>query len=399
MMSQLLSPTKIGSLEVRNRFVRSATFECLAEENGQVSEGLLKIYRNLAKGGVGLIITSHLYVNQGGKAYFNQAGIDSDDKIPGLKRLVHEVHERGGRIVFQLSHAGRQTSRLITGQTPLGPSSRGRDPMFFVKPREMTDNDIQETIQSFAQAASRAVQAGADGLQLHGAHGYLINQFLSPFFNVRRDSWGGSEESRFCFLEQVLSEVRKRVGGETPILIKLNTHDHTPRQGITPDLATHYAERLANIGIDGVEVSSGSSIYSFMNMCRGEVPVQEVVDGLSFWKKPLAKIMLNKLVGKYDLEEGYHLEAAKLIKPVIGQVPLLLVGGMRRVSHMEELIEEGCADFISMSRPFIREPHLVQRIEQGKTDRASCVSCNKCLGAVASRMPLRCYGSPIQTAG
>lgn len=393
-MSHLFSPMRIGSLELRNRFVRSATFEGMAKENGEVSDDILKLYRNLAKGGIGLLITGHFYVNQLGKAFFNQVGIYSDEMIPGLKRLVQEVHEHGGKVVFQLAHAGRQTTRKITGQRPVGPSGKGRDPIFFVKPREMTEDDIQQTIQSFGRAAKRAVEAGADGIQLHGAHGYLINQFLSPFYNTRNDAWGGSEEGRFRFLEHVFSEIKRAIPTETPILIKLNTHDHTPRQGVTPELAAHYAQRLAGMGIDAVEISSGSTFYSFMDMCRGSVPVQELVDTMPFFKKPIAKIMMKRLVGKFDLEEGYHLQAAKTIKPVLGEIPLVLVGGMRRVNHMEEILEKGYADFISMSRPFVREPLLVKRIEAGKTDRASCVSCNKCLGAIANRMPLRCYCKP-----
>ena len=122
--------------------------------------------------------------------------------------------------------------------------------------------------------------------------------------------------------------------------------------------------------------------------------MQELVDTMPFFKKPIARIMMNRLVGKYDLEEGYHLQAAKTIKPVLGKIPLGLVGGMRTVNHMEEIIEKGYADFISMSRPFVREPLLVKRVEAGKTDRASCVSCNRCLGAIANRMPLRCYNKP-----
>ncbi len=393
-MSRLFSPVKIGSLELRNRFVRSATFEGMAKGNGRVTDDVIKLYRNLAKGGVGLIITGHFNVDQVGKASVNQIGIHSNEMIPGLKRLVQGVHEHDGKIVFQLSHAGRQTTKKITGHSPIAPSAKGRDPIFLVKPIEMSEEDVQETIQCFAKAAKRAVEAGADGIQLHGAHGYLINQFLSPFFNTRSDAWGASEEGRFRFLEQVFCEIKKKVPEETPIMIKLNSHDHTPSQGVTPELAAHYARKLAEMGIDAVEVSSGSNFYSFMEVSRGRVPVQELVEGMPLWKKPIAKIKLSRMVGKYDHAEGYHLEAAKVIKPVLGDVPLLLVGGMRRIEHMDEILEKGYADLISMSRPFVREPFLVKRIELGKTDHASCVSCNKCRAAIANRMPLRCYYQP-----
>ena len=178
-MSQLFSPAKIGGLEIPNRFVRSATFEGMAKEDGEVTDDVLKLYRNLAKGGIGLIVTGYLYVNQTGKAFFNQIGIHSDEMIPGLKRLVQEVHEQDGKIVFQLAHAGRQTTREVTDQRPIGPSGKGRDPIFFVKPREMTEDDINETIQSFGKAAERAVEAGADGIQL--SRGSRLSDQSVPF--------------------------------------------------------------------------------------------------------------------------------------------------------------------------------------------------------------------------
>jgi len=390
-MSLLFSPAKIAGLEVKNRFVHSATQEIMASNDGLVTDELVKRYGNLAKGEVGLIIPGDMYVHESGRSRFNQTGIHSDDTIPGLRRLSREVHEHGGKIVLQLAHAGRQTSKKVIGQTPIGPSSVGRDPVHFVKPREMTETDIEQIVAAFGKAAWRAMEAEADGIRLHAAHGYLINQFLSPFFNHRQDQWGGTDENRFRFLERVFLEVEDAVPKGTPILVKLNTDDHTPGKGITPDMAKYFAGRLARLGIHGVEVSSGTAHYSFMNMCRGQVPVQELVAGRAFWQKPIAAMKLKRWVGKYDCQEAYHLEAAKLIKPVLGEIPLFLVGGMRHVRSMEEVLENGFADFISMSRPFIRQPYLVKQIMEGKTDRASCVSCNKCLAALANRMPVRCY--------
>jgi 2,4-dienoyl-CoA reductase-like NADH-dependent reductase (Old Yellow Enzyme family) len=185
--------------------------------------------------------------------------------------------------------------------------------------------------------------------------------------------------------------VKKAAGDTMIVLVKLNTNDFTPQQGITPSLAVKYAGRLAELGIHGLEVTAGTILHSFMNMSRGEVPVDGLVSGLPWWKKPLARLMLGKLAGRYDLEQGYNLEAAKFIKPAIGEVPLLLVGGLRSLKHVEEVLERRWADCISMSRPFIREPYLVKRFREGRAEAASCVSCNKCLAAVNNNMPLRCY--------
>jgi len=390
-MSILFEPTQLANLPIKNRFVCSATYEGTATETGIVTEKIIKRYRSLAEGDIGLIITGHMYVHPTGRALKYQTGIYHDDMIPGLSQLVQAVHREGGKIVFQLSHAGRQTTKKSIGQVPIGPSSKGRDPVYFFKPKRIEEEQIHEIIRAFAKAAGRAVQAGADGIQLHAAHGYLINQFLSPFFNTRNDAWGGSDENRFRFLKEIIIETKKELPGKMLLLVKLNANDYTPRQGITPLLAKQYARWLSQLGIDALEISCGSAIYSFMNMCRGDVPVKELLDGLPRWKKPVGKLMLTALKGKYHLQEGFNLEAAKIIKPVIEKIPLILVGGLRRLSYMEEILEKGDVDFISMSRPFIREPLLVKRFKEGKTETASCFSCNKCLAAVANNMPVRCY--------
>ncbi|UCB50884.1 MAG: NADH:flavin oxidoreductase [Deltaproteobacteria bacterium] len=390
-MSILFTPKNIGNVELPNRFVNSATYEGTAQETGEASDELIERYVRLAKGGVGLIITGMMYVHPSGRAFKYQTAIHHDNMIRGLKKLVDAVHGAGGKIAFQLAHGGRQTTKDMIGRTPLGPSSRGRDPINFVKPKEMIEDEIMEMIQAFGAAVRRAVEAGADAIQLHAAHGYLINEFLSPFFNMRKDSWGGSEENRFRFLEEVLREVRGALPEGFPILIKLTTNDYTPKEGVRPPLAARYAGRLAELGVEGVEVSCGTTNYSYMNMSRGDVPTAELLKSLSWWEKPIGRLMIGKLEGKYNLEEGYNLEAAKMIRPVLGDIPLLLVGGMRTVSHMEEVLENDHADFISMSRPFIREPFLVNKIKEGIMNKASCVSCNRCLAAVAHDLPIYCY--------
>lgn len=390
-MSKLFTPKKIGNVELPNRFVHSATYEGMAKETGEVSDELIKRYEKLAKGGAGLIISGAMCVHSTGRAYRYQIGIHSDDMITGLKKLADTVHREGGKIAFQLNHAGRQTTRDLIGQTPLGPSRNGRDPIYFVKPREMTEDEILKMIRAFRLAAIRAVASGADGIQLHGAHGYLINEFLSPFFNLRTDPYGGSDENRFRFLKEVIQEIKTVVPDGFPILIKLNTNDYTPKEGITPSLASRYAGWLAELGIDGVEISCGTGNYSYMNISRGDVPTDEFLKALPWWQKPMGRLMIRKLKGKYDLAEGYNLEAARMIRPVLGDTPLFLVGGMRTVAHMEDVLENRYADFISMSRPFIREPFLVNKIKDGKMDRVSCVSCNRCFAAVPNDIPIYCY--------
>jgi 2,4-dienoyl-CoA reductase-like NADH-dependent reductase (Old Yellow Enzyme family) len=176
-----------------------------------------------------------------------------------------------------------------------------------------------------------------------------------------------------------------------PLLIKLNSNDYTPEEGITPSLAVAYAKRLAQLNIDGIEVSSGTSSRSPWNICRGDIPVKEISRNFPEDRRPSVEAVLNKMAGKVELKEGYNLEATQMIRPVMGNIPLFAVGGFRQVANMEEAVKNGHTDFISMCRPFIREPYLVKHIREGKIKAASCTSCNKCFAAVASDLPVMCY--------
>lgn len=394
-MSILFEPMKIGKLQVENRFIRSATYENMADESGGVTKEIIRLYRLLAKGGIGLIISGYLYIHPLGRSHERQLGIHRDDLVPGLKELVDAVHQEGGKIAFELNHAGRQTSKDLIGRNPISPSSTGRNPFDSVKPTRMKDEQIQQAIRAFEEAAFRAAETGVDAIQIDAAHGQLISQFLSPYLNARRDEWGGSDENRFRFLKAILLATRGAIPDRIALLVKLNTQDHTPQEGVTPELAMKYTAWLAELGVDATELSCGTMAFSFMNICRGEVPVNEFLYGIPEEVKPFVKPVFDSMLSKYDLVEGYNLEAAKRIKPTAGNMPIILVGGLRRVAHMEQILEDGHADFISMCRPFIREPSLVKKIKAGKTDIASCASCNKCFAALGKGMPLRCYSKGL----
>ena len=388
-MSQVFQPAKLGSLELKNRLIHSATFECMADENGAVTDQLVKRYVNLAKGEVGLIIPGYLYVHPRGKAFAGQTGIHADQSIPGLTRLVNAVHAAGGLIAFQLAHGGRQCPKTVIGEAPLAPHGFGRDPASMNKPAAATEADIQEVIASFAEAAQRAFDAGADAIQLHCAHGYLLNEFLSPFFNRRHDQWGGSPENNFRLLKQIILAIREAAGQDRTLIVKMNTDDFTPQKGINPDLAAQYAVWLADLGVAALEVSSGT--YYTSHTVRGDIPVDDLARALPWWMRPMAKMIFKKQVTPCRFQNLYHLPAAEKIKPAVGDMALILVGGVRTLSEMDNILSESKADFLSMSRPFIREPFLAKRMQQGKTTEAACISCNKCFAAVFNGLPLRCY--------
>ncbi len=394
-MSILFTPYKIGKTEIKNRFVKSATYESMSRPDGIVTEQLITTYRLLAKGDVGLIIPGFMNVHPYGKAMPFQTGIYSDDMIPGLRRLTDAVHEYGAKIFFQLAHAGMQTSREVLGRTPMGPSGSRRDPVYLFKPAKMSQDDIVTAIRAFSDAAQRAAEAGADGVQIHAAHGYLISQFLSPFLNDRDDAWGGSDENRFRLMREVMLAVRTALPPDMPVIVKINVNDFAPKDGVQPELAKKYCGWLAALKVDGIETSCSLPVYSFMNMIRGDVPVRELVRAFPLWKRPAAWVMTKRLDGNYNLEEGYNLDGAKVIRSATGSIPLIVVGGMRSKGFMEKHLLNGDLDFISMARPFIREPDLVKRFRAGKSEAASCVSCNQCFAAMMNRLPLRCYNKDL----
>ncbi|MFX0138102.1 MAG: NADH:flavin oxidoreductase [Candidatus Hodarchaeota archaeon] len=390
-MSILFEPMKIGEMEVKNRFVRSATLENRAKANGEVTPELIKLYSKLAKGEIGLIIPGYMYVHPLGQAYKYQTGIYDDNMISGLKKIVNTIHEEGGKVVFQLVHAGIQTFEGLIGSIPAGPSGKIFNPVSLRSSREMTEEEIQETIQSFIDAARRIIETGADAIQLHAAHGYLISEFLSPFFNQRKDEWGGSTENRFRYLKEIITRIKRILPKEMPLLVKINSNDYTPKEGITPSLASKYVEWLVNLRINAIELSCGSANFSPFKLTRGEIPVREIIQLLPDYLKEMAEKVYQEMVGKYNLEEGYNLEAAKVIKPVMGETPLILVGGLRSKTFMEQIIEKKYTDFVSLSRPFIREPYLVKKFKDGMQDEAACISCNRCSAAITNDFPIDCY--------
>ena len=265
----LFTPMEINGMQLKNRLVRSATYEHMATEDGKATDQLINFYSKLAKGGVGLIILGATYVQDNGHGLPCQIGISNDDHIPGLKKLVDEIHDQDAKVALQLYHAGRQTtSTVIGGQTPIAPSAIEPDPLYNTSPREMTEEEINETINAFGAAAIRSKEAGFDAIQLHAAHGYLLSQFLSPHTNRRTDEWGGNTENRMRFVTEVNNSVRDAVGDAYPVLIELSVEEGL-ENGITLDEAGNIALRLSQLGIDAIEISGGTSVDTAFLICRG----------------------------------------------------------------------------------------------------------------------------------
>jgi 2,4-dienoyl-CoA reductase-like NADH-dependent reductase (Old Yellow Enzyme family) len=348
-MPMLFETTTIKSMSLTNRFVRSATWEGMAKEDGSCSRKLTDLMVRLAEGGVGLIITSHAYVSRKGQARLSQLGIYSDELVPGLAATAEAVHNAGGRIAVQLAHAGCHADPNLIGRMPLGPSGTKGDGM--PNCLEMTGDDFRTVAEDFGRAASRAREAGFDGVQIHAAHGYLLSEFLSPFYNRRNDRYGGSVENRARLLLEVAHNVRDKVGDRFPVMVKMNSEDFVTG-GLTMEDMLEVASILESAGIDAIELSGGT-MYS----------------GNYIAFRP----------GRIDTEdkEVYYLEAARKFKERVG-VPLMLVGGIRSYAVAERIVREGIADYVSLSRPLIREPGLVNRWRSGDTGKAKCLSDNLC---------------------
>lgn len=350
MDSVLFQATTFNSLKLPNRFVRSATWEGLAAPDGACTEDLVRRMEQLAEGDVGLILSSHAFIRPEGYAVRGQLGVHRDDLIAGLSRMTDAVHGKGGRIALQLAHGGLLAGTQLTGQAPLAPSLFGGPEK--IARREMTEADISITVEAYGKAAIRAKKAGFDGVQIHAAHGYLLNQFLSPYFNRRSDRYGGAVENRTRIILEALASVRSAVGKDYPVLVKINSEDFL-EGGLTREDSLQAAALVAGAGADAIELSGGTLLSGKLSPSRSKIDSAE--------------------------KEAYFREAARAFRAAIG-IPLILVGGIRSFEVAEKLVTEGIADCISMSRPFIREPHLVKRWKDGDRRKATCLSDNRCFG-------------------
>ncbi len=374
MISKLNDPIQIGTLMVKNRLVKSATAENAATPDGDLTEAYFRFYKRQAAGGAGLIITGNIFVSPDGRTSQQSPLLEHDRRIPAFRRLTDLVHQQNAAIVAQLNHGGRE-ALPVDGSRPPAPS-QVRNSLTLALPREMTGGEITRAIEDFGAAAGRAKQAGFDGIEIHGGHGYLINQFLAARSNRRRDEWGGAAlTGRMRFLRAVYRACRAAVGPEFPILIKINGADHTPN-GLTPDDTAQIAQALEAEGMDGFEISGGT-VESGFHIIRGEVPVRQLVEGRGPVLRFLGTLRLKQMARQTYFQEAYNLPAAARVKQAV-RAPVIAVGGFRQRMAMEAALSAGQTDMIGLARPTIREPDLPKRLLDGSRESAACASCNLC---------------------
>ena len=393
----LFKKTDILGFSTANRIIRSATHDGLADGNGAPTDKLIDKYSRLAKGEVGCIITGYAAVSRNGVSpYPRMMKIYDDSVIDAYKKLTDAVHSNGAPVVLQIAHCGRQTSSKAIGMQKVAPSSVMH--MFYPdKAKELTEDEIYSIIGDFVSAAVRAEKSGFDAVQLHGGHGYLLHDFLSPYGNRRKDKWGGSLENRCRIVELIIKGIKEKTS--LPVWIKISAEDNR-RGGMRLDSTVEICKRLERAGCDAFEVSCGTVEDGMNTMRSDKLPMNAVFR----YREPCASFpkwlnavalpaanLVNPLIKQPKPLENFNVENAAAIKKSVS-VPVIVVGGIHKVSDMQDILTSGKADFVSMCRPFICEPNLVSKLKNGQTE-AKCIMCNYC-GLVIEKDPTVClFGS------
>jgi 2,4-dienoyl-CoA reductase-like NADH-dependent reductase (Old Yellow Enzyme family) len=362
---QPFEKTSIGSLELPNRFIKSSTWSGTADKKGYVTDLALTFHNEVAKGGVGLILTGNQIVMTNGISLPYSMGNYDDSQAEGLKMLADSIHKEGCKVVVQISHSlARSTPKLFfsEGDELWGVSAVPYSPDSPV-PREMTKSEITRLVGAYTAAAVRSSKCGFDGVMLHGAHGYGLHQFLSPVWNRRGDSYGGSLQNRYRVVGEILEAMKGALGPDFPILFKLSAQDFV-NGGLEPPEALEIARRLKDGGIAAIQVSACCTVSEKDKHC------------------PKTEILEQK-------DEGYLLDFSLYVKEAV-KVPIIAVGGIRSLSAAESVLKDGKADYISLARPLIREPNLINQWKSGNTAKAKCISCNGCFETGLQGLGISC---------
>lgn len=344
-MKEIFETTNVGGIVTKNRLVRSATQEGLAVEDGHIGAELISVYKALSEGGVGIIITAMVGVDENSRVFPLMVKAYDDSFTDGLKEIVGNAHNNDCKVVVQLAHNGAKANP-DNGNNPLAPSdmSFGSN-----KAKSMTKEDINNLVQNFAVAALRCKEAGVDGVQIHGAHGYLLSEFLSPFFNKRMDEYGGNIANRARIIFEIYDAIRTKVNDDYPIWIKINSADFVDG-GLYFDESLWVCQELDKRGIDGIEVSGGIGVSS---------------------ESAPTRITSNK--DEKGTFSDYALSVANNVNATV-----ISVGGYRTPNMIEQWLNKGKIEAVSLCRPLICEPNLPNTWKSGDRRNTQCVSCNKC---------------------
>lgn len=349
-MSSVFDNINIGNINCKNRILRSATWEALADEKGFMSDKQYEIYEELAKNDVGLISTGYARIMESDCPNAGMMGIYDDCFIPSYKKLTDIVHKHNGKIMMQIAYGGTKTTYKVNERTIFCPSGVS-EISTGTKGKEMTIDDIKLVAKAHGEAARRVKESGFDAVQIHAGHNYLLNQFLSPYYNRRADEYGGSIENRARAVIECYDEVRKAVGKDYTVMIKITCTDFT-EGGFSFDDCLTFCKMLEKKGIDCIEISG--NIHG-----KAEKMAGYEFDGHSI------------------LKDGYFVEYGKIIADKVN-VPIYVTGGFRSPEYMNKILSKTNISGFGISRPFLTEPDLVKRWILGDTKKAKCVHCSKC---------------------
>jgi 2,4-dienoyl-CoA reductase-like NADH-dependent reductase (Old Yellow Enzyme family) len=395
-MKKVFERSVIGTIELKNRILRSATHEGLGDKYGKPLKELYDTYEKLAQGGAGAIITGYVGIKQNGKTLFNMRMFDKDEYVADYKPFNLKLKNYNTPVILQLVHGGSQTSSKITGGVLLSASPTKN--YFGERSKEASESEIEDIIDCFVKSIERAKEAEFTGIQLHAAHGYLLSEFLSPFLNKRKDKWGGNVENRFRILREILQRSREKVG-HFPILVKVSAFDENRNRKELEEIIEG-CQMLQENGCDAIEVSRGFGFKGFDTVRVPKIPVDAMLALLpdfknySSFKKSFFKIVAPLLIKRYKPIHNYNVKSAERIKKNVN-IPVIVVGGIRKLEDIKHIIENTDIDFVSMCRPFIIEPNIVNKFQDHKAVESRCIDCGYCLFGVANNK-LKCYYGKVE---
>src|SRR5436305_1462171 len=370
-------PGVLGQLTLRNRIIKSATFEG-ATPRGEVTDRLVEFHRQVAAGGVAMSTVAYCAVSPGGRVHRHCLVLD-DDTAVALRRVTDAVHAEGAAACAQIGHAGLVADARSNRTRSLAPSRRFSPPAKGFVPAASAA-DLERSRDDFARAARNAVNAGFDAVEVHLGHGYLLSSFLSPKLNRRRDAYGGDLAGRARFPREVVRAVRDAVGPTVAVTAKFNMADGV-EGGLWLEESLQVASWLQDDGaLDALELTAGSSLENAMYFFRGDVPLAEMLQTQPAYVRPMMRLVAPKLFPSYPFEEAFLLPFARQFRAALG-LPLIYLGGVNTLDTVTQVLDEGFA-FVAMARALLREPDLVQRWDKGDVHDGLCVHCNKCMPTI-----------------
>ncbi|NDV10392.1 NADH:flavin oxidoreductase [Rhodococcus sp. IEGM 248] len=373
----ILAPATLGPLTLRNRIIKSATFEGKTP-NALVTDELIEFHRRPSAGGVGMSTVAYCAVAPEGRTEYGQLWMRLD-AVPGLRRLTDAIHAEGAAASAQLGHAGPVANQKSTGFPALAPS-RSFNPLSMRMIRSATVNDITRITNAHGAAARLAVESGFDAVEIHFGHNYFASSFLSPKLNHRTDSYGGSLENRARVVLETARTVRAAVGAKVAILAKFNMDDGVPG-GFWIDEAIQVAQWLeADGSVDALELTMGSSLLNPMYLFKGDAPIREFAAAMPQPIRLGVQLIGKQMLHSYPYQDLFMLEHARQIRAAV-TLPLVLLGGITDRAGMDTAMAEGF-EFVAMARALLREPDLVNRIARNAQTRSLCIHCNKCMPTI-----------------